>query len=473
MRFTVEEICRIAGAAAEMAPAVAFEGYSIDSRMVGAGDLFFAIAGENFDGHDFVGEALTRGAAAAVVRRGFDGLPGTDDRLLFCDDPLDALHALAAASRLEEGLRVVGITGSCGKTTTKDILAAMIARRLRIGKNAGNLNNIWGLPLAMLRRPPGLEVYVCEMGMSYAGELRTVTRIARPDVAVFTNIHGVHLVNFPSVEAIAAAKAEMLEGVPADGAVVANADDPQVMRIAASSGRRLVTFGRERKADVAAAGVADRGIDGLEFDLRVSGRELRVASPLPGIHNLENLLAALATGIALGLEPEELLVGLDDLEMSPWRSRIVRFEEGFALYDDAYNSNPEALGGVLATLARSNGFGRRLAVLGDMLELGDGERQAHRECGAAVARCGVDLLIAVGPLAAELAAGAREAGMERDAVVEVPDSEAAVAPTLSAVRPGDLVLVKGSRGVKMETVVAELTRRFRPLPDGTAGNKSR
>ena len=309
--------------------------------------------------------------------------------------------------------------------------------------------------------------------MSFPGELRVLSHIARPDMAVFTNIHAVHLMNFNSIKGISEAKAELLEGVPAEGLVIANADDPEVMRIAGESGRRTITFSTEGDADIASGKVEDLGVEGLNFELVVGGKSLSVRSPLPGIHNLQNLLAALAIGIALEIDPETLLSGIEKLELSSWRSHIVKFSEGWTLFDDAYNSNPEALRRVLTTLVNSRGFKRRVAVLGDMLELGAGEVREHLIMGAQLVGSGIDFLIAVGPLAREMAAGAISAGMNPGSVICVDETKEAIPIILDNVTSGDMVLVKGSRGVKMETIVDELTRRFTPLVDSAVGKREK
>lgn len=466
MRYTVKEICELLGAEAEdLEPGLAFDGYSIDSRTVKDGELFFAVTGEVHDGHRFVEDALAAGAAAAVVKRVFKRRDGSRSKLISGAEPLEAMQQLAAHSRSAEDLKLVGITGSCGKTTTKDIIAALLPERLGHGKNAGNLNNLYGLPLGLLRRRPGLDIYICEMGMSVPGEMSRLSRMAKPDLAVFTNIHGVHLMNFSSVREIAEAKAEMLEGLTAGGNIVANAEDPEVMRIANRSRRKIITFGFEDGADFRAVEIVDKGISGLDFKLLAGGKSIPIESPLPGTHNLQNLLAAIATGAALGLEPEELIAGINRIELSPYRSNIVEFEEGWTLYDDAYNSNPVALRKTIQALVRSNGYLRRIVVLGDMLELGQGEDEAHRECGAFLAGREIDRLIAVGPLAEKFVDGALEAGMAPEKATKVASAQEAIEPTIASIEEnpkGTLVLVKGSRGVKMETVVAGLTRYFHP-----------
>lgn len=464
MKIAVADMLRATGGVWQDAPAEAvFCGWSIDSRTVKTGDIFFAITGDVQDGHQFVENAFAAGAAAAFVRLDYRRADGSDRGLIHCSDPLRALHELAAWSRDQGDLRVVGITGSCGKTTTKDITAALLGAGFTVGKNLGNLNNIWGQPLAMLRRPDEAGLYVCEMGMSFPGELRRVTRIARPDVAVYTNISPVHLVNFASVDEIAEAKAEMLEGLRAGGPVIANADDPQVMRIARRSGHPLVTYSMTGDANVRARAWEDRGVEGLSFDLEIRGRKRSGESPLPGLHNLANLLAGLAAGLSLGLDPEVMLDRIDTIELSPLRSHIQDFAEGWTLYNDAYNSNPAALRSVLLTVARSARYRRRVAVLGDMLELGPGEQKAHREIGAYLAPLGFDLLITVGGLAGELATAAIEAGMPEERVLQANAAPEAIELLAPRIARGDLVLVKGSRGTRLERIVEHLMAHATPI----------
>jgi UDP-N-acetylmuramoyl-tripeptide--D-alanyl-D-alanine ligase len=465
MRIAVADMLKATGGVWNDAPAGAlFSGWSIDSRSARAGDIFFAITGDVQDGHAFVENAFAVGIAAAFVRHGFRRADGSVTGLIQCDDPLMALHDLASWSRDREELRVVvGITGSCGKTTTKDITAALLGAGYSVGKNIGNLNNIWGQPLAMLRRPDNADLYVCEMGMSFPGELRRVARIARPDLAVYTNISPVHLVNFTSIDDIAEAKAEMLEALKPGGPVIANADDPQVMRIARRSGHPLITYSFGGEADVRALAWDDRGIDGLSFELEIRARKYAGTSPLPGLHNLANLLAGLAAGIALGLDPAAMLDRMGEIELSPLRSHIQEFAEGWTLYNDAYNSNPAALRSVLQTVAHSARFSRRFAVLGDMLELGPDERRAHHEMGQFIAPLGFDVLITIGSLSVDLARAAIAAGMPAERVSCAETAAEATELLAPKIARGDLVLVKGSRGKKLERIVEQLMARYTPV----------
>lgn len=454
MKYSIQEILAAGRGTWPDAPEELFiDGYSLDSRSIKPGELFFAFEGDVQDGHKYVENAFENGACAAFVRHGFKRADGSEKDLIFCDDGLKSLHALASWSRDEAGLKIIGITGSCGKTTTKDILAGILPSSLKVSKNEGNLNNIWGLPIALLRRPEGQEIYVCEMGMSYAGELSQVTAIARPECAVFTNIAAVHLVNFNSVEEIAEAKAELLEGLKAGSPVVANADDDEVMRISRRSGFPMFTYGIEKSAELMVENIEDCGIDGTKFVLCHPGGRSTVQFNLPGIHNIYNLLAAVGAGITFNCDIDEMIERLHNIELSPFRSKIENFESGLTLFDDAYNSNPPALKFVMETFVNSNRFKRKIAVLGDMLELGPGEVEAHRDSGAEIAKMGLDLLITVGPLAAEMADAAGKNGMNSSKITSLETSAQAIPVLLDSLRPQDLVLVKGSRGVKMESIV--------------------
>jgi UDP-N-acetylmuramoyl-tripeptide--D-alanyl-D-alanine ligase len=442
------------------------DGYSIDSRTLKPGDLFFAFKGDVQDGHKFVDHALEKGASAAFVRRDFRRTDGSSDKLVFCDDALESLHAVASWSREEKGLRVIGITGSCGKTTTKDIMAELLSGKLKVGKNAGNLNNIWGLPVAILRRPENCDVYVCELGMSFPDELRRVAVIARPDCAVITNIHGVHLMNFNSVQDVAEAKAEIFDGLKPGGTTVANIEDKEVMRISRRSGHPLLTFGMIPDADVSVSGYETLGIDGTALKLETPEGAFSIRFPLPGVHNVYNMLAAIGAGIVISVPVETMLERLEGISLSPLRSHIVEFEEGWTLFNDAYNSNPAAMTHVLDTIADSSRFSRKLLVLGDMLELGPSEVEEHWLAGQKIAAIGADRLITVGPLAVNMARSAISAGMPAGAVSTAETNDEALELILRDVRRGDLLLVKGSRGIKMEGITAALMEQFTTKKDG-------
>jgi len=433
-------------------------GVSIDSRTIREGELFVAIAGPRFDGHDFVAEAAARGAVAALVHREVTAPAGM--AVVRVADTTRGLADLARHARAQAEVPVVCITGSAGKTTTKDMTAALLQTRGPVLKTEANLNNQYGLPLMLLRLRPEHSAAVLELGMSAPGELRALAAIARPDVAVITMVAPVHLEFFDSVDAIAAAKAEILEGLAEGGAAVLNGDDPRVKRIGEAHrarGGRVVWFGRDRAYDVSAEGW--RGtVHGMRFTLRIGGQAEDVALPLPGPHFLMNFLAAAAVAHELGTPISTIALTATTLKAASHRGEVLSLGQGITLLDDCYNSNPAAVEAAVTALGLA-ARGRRVAFLGDMLELGPTGPALHEETGEKVGGR-LDLLVAVGPLAESFLAGARHAGLAPSALVAFPDSAAAAAAAPDLVRAGDAVLVKGSRGVRMETIVEALRARF-------------
>jgi UDP-N-acetylmuramoyl-tripeptide--D-alanyl-D-alanine ligase len=424
---------------------------SIDSRTLRAGELFFAIRGPRLDGHEFVAEAARRGAAAAVVHRDLAAPAGLP--LLRVDDTTAALGRLGHEARVRAGLPVVAITGSTGKTTTKDMAAALLQARGPVLKTEGNLNNQWGVPLTLLRLHERHSAAVLELGMSAAGELRALAQLARPDVAVITRVASVHLEFFPSLEAIADAKAEILEGLGPGGTAVLNGDDPLLRERGRRHAGRVVWFGRDRRFEVSAESWRGSAA-GMRFDLVIEGRRHDVALPLVGAHFVANFLAAAAAAWSLGLAPEAMAEAALELRPAEHRGALRRLGSGVLLLDDCYNSNPVALAAAVAALQLARGA-RRVGFLGDMLELGPSGPSLHREAGGQMAGQ-LDLLVGVGPLAQQLVEGA--AGRTRTR--HFPDAEAAVAALGELVGAGDAVLVKGSRGVHLERLVDALLERF-------------
>ena len=473
--------CRVAEAAAAVGgrvisgdPGGSFAGAAIDSRKVAGGEVFFALAGARTDGHRFVGDALARGAAAAIVEAGKTPEPIAQPRplaqpgpqapaIIEVADSFRALHDLARHVRARTPERLVGVTGSAGKTTTKELLAAMLAARFRVARTPGNLNNLYGFPLSLLNVPDDAEWMVAEMGMSTAGELAELSRLGRPDVALFTVVRPVHLEFFGSLAAIADAKAELLAGLAPGGLVVANADDPEVARIAGrheERGGRTVWYGIEaaevdvRTVDVRAADVAPApgGEVGSRFRLQAGGQSIDIALPLHGLYNVGNCLAAAACAWAVGVSLGEIAAAVAEARPADMRGVVHRLLDGITLIDDSYNSNPDAVARALEGAAPLPAR-RRLAVLGEMLELGPEAPRFHREAGMRAARAGFALVAGVGELARELAESARRAGAEAR---WFPDAAAAAEWLESEAREGDLVLVKGSRGVGLEKVVQRL-----------------
>jgi UDP-N-acetylmuramoyl-tripeptide--D-alanyl-D-alanine ligase len=446
-------------------PGTAVAGVSIDTRTLRPGDLYIAIRGDRFDGHDFLGAAFDAGACGAVVSRPVD-LPraalGTRV-LLSAVDTTVALQRLARWVRRRSGARVVAITGSAGKTTTKEIAAAFVGLRHDVLRSSGNLNNHIGLPLSLLELRHGAGVAVVELGMNHAGEIRRLVQVAEPDVRVWTNVAEVHTEFFASIEAVADAKAEILEGAGADGLLVANADDPLVQRRVARFPGRLVTFSGEglETATVSASAVEDLGLDGMRAVVRTPAGETAWRLPLLGRGNLMNSLAALAVGLEFGVPLGEMAERVATVRPATHRGEVVRLPGGVTVVDDAYNSNPRALRGALSVLGAESRYSRRFAVLGEMLELGEGSEALHAACGRAAAAAGLAGLIAIGGGGARaLAAAAVEAGMPEAAVRHVAASDAAADLSARLVRPGDLVLVKGSRGIRTERVVERLKAEF-------------
>jgi UDP-N-acetylmuramoyl-tripeptide--D-alanyl-D-alanine ligase len=434
-------------------PQAMIDGAAIDSRAVRGGEVFFAFGGAHTDGHRFVPDALARGAAAAIIQEDLPAPPA--GALIRVDDTFKALHDLARFVRARTPERLVGITGSAGKTTTKELLGAILASRFRTAWTPGNLNNLYGFPLSLLNVPDGAEWMVAEMGMSTPGELRQLSLLGRPDAAVFTVVRPVHLEFFGTVQAIAEAKSEILAGLAPGGFIVANADDPEVTRIARRHGARIVWYGLGAEhAEVRARQIAPEpdGAVGSRFTLEAGGRSAEVRLPLHGLYNVENCVAAAACAWALGLPLDEIAAAVRGVKPASMRGVVHRAEQGFLLIDDSYNSNPDAVGRALESAAALPAE-RRIAVLGDMLELGPEGPRFHREAGERAARLGFSPVVGVGELARELAAGAEGAGAE---AVWLPDAAAAAGWAAGEVRRGDVVLVKGSRGVGLDRVVRRL-----------------
>jgi UDP-N-acetylmuramoyl-tripeptide--D-alanyl-D-alanine ligase len=444
---------RTGGRIVRGSPGLVFEKYGLDSRLMTGGELFFAVAGRR-DGHDFVSAAADRGAAGAVVSKPVS-VPDPDFGLVEVGDTVAALQTLARSVLRGTSARVVGITGSIGKTTTKEFAAEILSDRYRVLKSEGNFNNRLGLPLSLLGIGPEHEVAVLEMGMSAAGEIRELTAIAPPDVAVITNVRPVHLQFFRSLDGIARAKREILDGPKEGATAVLNGDDPLVMEIASDWKGQKLTFGFSAGCDVRADDVRHRGFEGLGFLLRSGAEMAPVEIPFLNEAFVPNLLAAAAVGRAFGLSVEQIRPRIAGLRPLPMRGVLVELKGSVRLYDDSYNSNPEALEAVLRSLAGLPAR-RKVAVLADMLELGEREVDFHRRAGEAVVRWRWDTLITVGPLAAHIAAGAIAAGMDPEDVRSYLDSQAAAGEISNLVRDGDLVLVKGSRGMRAETIVKRL-----------------
>ena len=434
---------------------------SIDSRSLVAGDFFVAIRGERFDGHTFVDEALRRGAIGVMTSEPVSLATDSGPVIVQVGDTTAALQDVARWVRRKSGAKVVAITGSAGKTTTKEICADLLSTRYRVFRNKGNLNNHIGLPLSLLDLRDAPDVAVVELGMNHPGEIRTLVGIAEPEVRVWTNVGDAHIGFFKSGDAIADAKAEILESARPDDVLVVNANDRRVMSRVSSFSGRVVTFGTDVDADVTARNVRLRGLEGSTATVTTPAGEFDLKSPLLGLGNLSNVLAATAVAVTMNVSPAAIAERIGSLHPADHRGELLRLPGGVTLIDDSYNSSPAALMGALETVAAANGSARKIAVLGQMLELGEHGRRLHEECGRAAARSGLDVLIAVGSDdARELAAAAVGGGMPASAVIHVSEKAEAVQVALQRVRPGDLVLVKGSRGIGLDLVVDRLRAEF-------------
>ena len=457
-------------------PAMTWSGAALDSRRVRGGEIFFALPGEQVDGHQFVGQAAAGGAATLVIHRDVEPSSEASSTWIRVDDTYRALHALTRAVRKQVPERLAAITGSAGKTTTKELLAAMLARRYRTARSRGNFNNLYGFPLSLLGIRDDCQWMVAEMGMSTPGELRQISLLGRPDVAVFTNVRPAHLENFSSVSDIADAKAELLAGLRDGGLVVANADDLEVLRIVGqhradpdNTTTRYVLYGLAERgqalkntADWSAMEVtatppealSDR--PGSRFVLSAGDEEVDVTLPIHGLYNVENCLAAAACAHAAGVPLSSIVDAVADLENGPMRGEVHRLD-GLTIIDDTYNSNPDAATKALAS-ARELPARRHVAVLGDMLELGPKSPSFHRAVGDEASKRGFGLVVGVGELARELVDAVQEHGVENHWFADA--GEAANWATASVSRgelsSGDLILIKGSRGIGLEVVVRAL-----------------
>ncbi len=439
----------------------------VDSRQAVEGSLFVALPGEHADGHGFVGDAFQRGALAALVQTPVAGYANLTTgqaqdahvRLktplcFLVPDTLAALHRLAAYWRsLHPSVHVVGVTGSVGKTTTKELIAAVLRQRFVTLKSPGNYNNEIGLPLTMLQLRPEVEWVVQEMGMYGLGEIAHLARIARPQVGVVTNVGPTHLERLGSIERIAQAKAELVQALPADGLAILNGDDERVRSMASlTSAQEVVCYGVDPNNDLWASDVRTCGLDGLQATFHYREQTVAAQLPLVGRHGVYCALPAIAVGLAQGLTWDEILAGLRDTAAQA-RMKIVRGIRGVTILDDTYNANPASMLAALEVLAESRG--RKVAVLGGMLELGSWEREGHSQVGRHSAGV-ASVLVTVGRLGELIAAEAVAAGMPADAVYSVADNQAAAAVLQQILAPGDSVLVKGSRGFAMENLVTAL-----------------
>ncbi len=432
-----------------------FHGVSIDSRTLREGQLFFCIQGPHFDGHRFISQAIEKNAAGIILSNK-ENLPASlKPFVIRVDDTLSALQDLARYHRSRMPARVVGVTGTNGKSTTKEMIASIAETTYKTLKTRGNLNNHIGLPLNVLELDASHEVAVLEMGMSAAGEIKQLADIAKPDIGVITNISEGHLVQLKTLKNVQAAKGELFEALTNDGTAIVNADDPLVLELSRSLRTRKISFAINHPADVKAENIKARSNGGHDFTVSLFDQSFPVALPFLGFCNIYNALAAVATGYSLGIPTTAMTQGLLNCKLLSQRYEILQ-HNSMTLINDAYNANPQSMKEALTTLSQYKSSGRRFLVIGDMLELGDLSQSAHKDLGHEVARQSIDVLVTVGELAALAAEEARSEGMATDCALALGSHEEASAYLKETTRPGDCLLFKGSRGAGMEKVIQKL-----------------
>ena len=441
---------------------VIFRGVSINSRTIKEGELFVCIKGENFDGHDFFGDAFRKGAAGIILSDTKNLSTGMLDKgespfVIQSENTLRALQDLASYQRSLFPFRVIAVTGTNGKSTTKEMIASIIETKYKTLKTQGNLNNHIGLPLTLLKREPEHEVGVLEMGMSAAGEIKRLAEIAKPDIGVITNISAGHLGQLKTIKEVQTAKGELFDSLHKEGTAIVNADDPLVLELAKSLRIKKITYGIKEPADIQASDIQNKGNHGFTFTAKIFDQAIPVKLPQIGYCNIYNALAALATGHSLGITGKEMNLGLKNYQQIPQRNEQIH-HEGMTLINDTYNANPQSMREALKTLKEINTQGKRFFIIGDMLELGPLSESAHHELGQEIARSNVDYLVTVGPLAS-LAAESAKANVRKQLQIEKFNThDGAVNYLLRKVEKGDCLLVKGSRGSKMENVVQEFLK---------------
>jgi UDP-N-acetylmuramoyl-tripeptide--D-alanyl-D-alanine ligase len=440
----------------------AFSNVSIDTRNLQGEDIFFAIRGPNQDGHRFIPDALAKGARGVVAEQGYQFPGHFPDGLVLIRvrDTHEALKNLASSARRHWPGTLAAITGSMGKTTTREFAAHVLKSGFRVYQTPGNYNNLYGLPLALFGLNSSQDVGIFEMGMSAPGEIAEMCRIAAPLIGIITNVAPVHLQFFNSLEDIARAKGELAEALPSNGTLIYNADDPLVRDIAGRFQGQTISFGFSESADVRADHMEITGLNQTRFRLSSSGVSRQTTIPVAGAHYVMNILPAIALGIRLGISLDQMMETFGTLQQASMRGQVLRFRDGFAVIDDSYNSNPRALMKMIEVLSGTPAFTRRILVAGEMLELGIGSNALHFECGAFAAKTGVDLVIGIQGAAQEIVRGALESGMPASQARFFPDAETATVFIREQLQGGDLVLIKGSRGVHLEKIAQRLRGEF-------------
>ncbi len=463
MNLTLDEITKAVNGTLEGPGAAKVRGYSIDSRTINAAELFFAIKGPRYDGHTFVDQVFARKAAAVVVDQSWKPASALGGAVIRVRSTIDALQELSRNVRRRWGMPVIGVTGSAGKTTTKEMIAAVLSKKFTVLRTVGNLNNEYGLPLCLLRAEKYQTIGVLEMGMSAKGEIRKLASIAEPNQGIVTNVNPVHLEFFKSVDEIAEAKAELIEGLHEPRTAYLNNDDTRVRNMSRKFTGKIVTYAIKAVAAFKVQQIQDLGLEGTAFTVHHARHDVSFVLPLLGQHNVSNALAAVAVGITNEVSWEQAREAIAEMKPEKMRGEVVKFREGFVVIDDSYNSNPRALTEMIRFVAKLQGFQRKIIVAGEMLELGSEGPELHRACGREAAKSGAALVVGVQGSARDLIDGAREAGMDGARLRFLRDSRDAGDLLARTVRKGDVVLLKGSRGVKLEQALNTLRAAFSSL----------
>ena len=459
MKFTLGDMAKVTGGRLSgSAPGRECSGVGIDSRTITPGQLFVAIKGPHFDGHDFVAQALANGAMGLVVRSG--ARVPKEAQAIEVADTVRALGDMAAWWRSRFSVPCVAIAGSNGKSTTKEMAAAVAGGLGSVLKTEGNFNNLIGLPLTVFRWGKHHKVAILEMGMNAPGEIKRLAEISRPDVGLVTNVTAAHLEKLHTVEAVARAKCELFDSLGEEGIAIVNDEDPWVRKMAELHPGRKITFGMQNNSDVRFLHMETQGLDSMELVLSANGRELGARLLVPGVHNVMNALASVAVGVALGVDPAQAVKRLIDFRPMALRFERVQLANGIRVVNDSYNANPGSVRVAFRTVGSAKRAGRFIAALGDMLELGQASSKLHQDVGMDAGRMGVDRLYLVGQFAPDLAKGALAGGLDPATVIVCPDVDKLSSLLEGELRTGDVLLVKGSRATRMERVVWHLKRTF-------------
>jgi UDP-N-acetylmuramoyl-tripeptide--D-alanyl-D-alanine ligase len=455
MKLTLNDILKATGGQLiQSASRTVFDGIGIDTRTIREGEVFVAIKGTHFDGHDFVGEAVKKGTPILVVASPTPLPQGVS--VIEVQDTVRALGDLASWWRAQWKAPCIAITGSNGKSTTKEMVAAIASVRGRVLKTEGNFNNLIGLPLTIFRWEKDHDIAVLEMGMNAKGEIRRLTQIARPEIGLITNITAAHLEKLHTVEGVAEAKGELFEAMAGRGVAVINDEDLWVKKLGARYGGPTISFGMQNTSDVQFRHMESTNLSGTDLTLSVLGQERTVRLPLPGTHNVMNAMAAVAVGVALAIDVDEMMVRLTEFHPMAMRFERVQLANGVCLVNDSYNANPQSMKAAFRTVGSTKRAGRFIAVLGDMLELGEQSGALHREVGKAAAEAGIEHLYLFGDFTHDVVKGVNGTGFNPSHIHEYRDIEALQKEIEKDIRAGDVVLVKGSRGMRMERIVEYL-----------------